>query len=82
MLTACATTIAPPTATGDEALPADLEDRLRLRAFHVFYQKTYADEPDLTIRFAKAIVASAGPILDRQAALDWDRNHVRKRSHP
>lgn len=87
MPTASATTMTPPSRqrpapVGDEPVREDLEDRLRLRAFRVFYDKAFADELDLAIRFAKAIIASAGPILDRQAVLDWDRNHGRKRSRP
>ena len=68
------------TAT-DEVLPAEVEDELRLRAFRVFYDKAYAEEPDLTLRFAKAIIASAGPILDPAAAMEWHTCHGRRRAH-
>jgi len=56
-------------------LPAEVEDKLRLRAFHVFYDRGFADEHDLTVRFAKAIIASAGPVRDREALMEWYRQH-------
>ena len=63
----------------DELLPPEAEDRLRLRAFRVFYDKAFADEPDLTIRFAKSIIASAAPIRDAAAAVEWQERHGRRR---
>ena len=63
-----------------EELPAEVEDKLRLRAFHVFYDKAFADEPDLTVRFAKAIIASAAPVRNREAVHQWYRNHRRHRT--
>ena len=67
------------TAT-PETLPPEVEDELRLRAFRVFYQKAFADEPDLVIRFVRAIVASSGPIQDPAAALEWHQEHGRRRA--
>ena len=61
-----------------EELPAKAENKLRLRAFHVFYSKAFAYEPDLTVRFAKAVIASSGPIQDSDALTEWYRNHGRK----
>ena len=61
-----------------EQLTVEVEDQLRLRAFRVFYDKAFADEPDMTVRFAKAVIASAGPIRDPRAVLDWYRNHHRR----
>ena len=65
-------------AVGPKFQEKDIEGKLRLRAFRVFYDKTYADELDLTVRFAKALIASAGPVVDRQAALGWRRNYRRR----
>ena len=68
-------------STSDEAtkLPAQVEDKLRLRAFHLFYNKILADERDLALRFAQAIVASAGPIDDADAVAEWRRDYARWR---
>ncbi len=55
-------------------LPAEVEEKLRLRAFHAFY-RAFDGELDLTIRFGKAIIASAGPIRDREALMEWYRQH-------
>ena len=50
---------------------ARLKDRLRLRAFHAFYRHAFAEERDPLLRFAKAIIASAQPIRDREAFERW-----------
>jgi hypothetical protein len=60
----------------------DVEDKLRLRAFHVFYDKAFANEHDLSVRFVKAIIASAGPVRDREALTEWRRNHCRRPRRP
>ena len=57
-----------------EELPADVEEKLRLRAFHAFY-RAFDDEHDLKVRFAKAIIASSGPIRDRDALMEWSQQH-------
>ena len=49
----------------------EIEDKFRVWSFGVYYQKTFAEEPDLMLRFVKALVASAQPIRDRQAVIDW-----------
>ena len=61
-----------------DRLTPEIESALRMRAFRAFYDKTYADEHDLTVRFAKALIASAGPIVDPEAALEWHRQHRKK----
>jgi hypothetical protein len=38
------------------------EDAFRLWAFHVYYDKAFAHEQNLTVRFANAIVASSRPV--------------------
>jgi hypothetical protein len=53
---------------------AKIEDRFRLWSFHIYYQKSFADEMDATVRFARALIASSQPIRDRQAVIDWYRN--------
>ncbi len=60
-------------------LSKELEDKLRVRAFYVFYGKIFADEVDPTVRFAKALVASANPIRDFGALAEWVRRQEQKR---
>jgi len=56
-----------------------VEDSFRLHAFHVYYNRSFAGEHHLLKRFVKAILASAQPIRDRQAVLDWYREHRARR---
>ena len=49
---------------------AHLEARLRLRAFHVFYQKAFRDEPDPVIR--SRFYGSNGETLDYVYEVDGD----------
>jgi len=58
-----------------DQLPAKVEKRLRLRAFHFFYNKIYFDELDMTVRFAKALVASTKPIRNEKALRQWCESH-------
>ena len=51
-----------------------IEDDFRLWSFHVYYNKSFADELDLTVRFAKALMASVQPIRDRSLVEEWGRN--------
>ena len=44
------------------------EAQLRLWAFHQYYNRCFATELNNTLRFCKAIVASAGPIPPEAAA--------------
>lgn len=48
-----------------------IEDRFRVHAFGVYYSRTFRDELDPSIRFVKALIASAQPIQDRKAVIDW-----------
>ena len=50
-----------------------IEARFRVWAFHLYYRKPFASEPDLTVRFLKALEASARPIRDKEAVLAWHR---------
>lgn len=45
--------------------PARFEDDLRWFAFQVYYHRSFSTELDLTVRFVKAIAASAQPIPPR-----------------
>jgi len=47
------------------------EGRFRLWAFHQYYEKSFADVKDQTIRFGKALEASCLPIRDKSLVLDW-----------
>ena len=55
-----------------------IEAKFRVWSFHVYYEKSFASEPDPTLRFAKAIVASAQPIRDRKAVIDWHKKRKHK----
>jgi hypothetical protein len=57
-----------------------IEDAFRLFAFHTRYTKTYADELDNTVRFAKALVASMEPIADKGLVELWYRDWARLRA--
>jgi len=56
-----------------------IEAKFRVWSFHVYYEKSFASEPDLTLRFVKAIVASAQPIRDRRAVIDWHEKRKRRK---
>jgi len=56
-----------------------LEDAFRVWSFHVYYEKSFAGEPDPTLRFVKAIVASAQPIHDRRAVIAWHEKRKRRK---
>lgn len=57
-----------------------LEDAFRLWAFNTYYARSFASEPDLTLRFAKALVESSQPIPDRSALLTWRNSKPRRPS--
>ena len=57
----------------------EIEDEFRLWSFHIYYQKSFAAEIDLTLRFAKALIASSQPIRDRQTVIEWFRTHHKER---
>jgi hypothetical protein len=57
----------------------EIEDKFRLWSFHIYYERSFANEIDPTLRFVKALIASAQPIRDRQAVLDWYHNHLRRK---
>ena len=40
-------------------------------SFRVYYRKTFAREPDLIVRFLKALLASTAPIRDRRLVYEW-----------
>ena len=65
-----------------EKLPASVESQLRLRAFRLFYNKIFRDERDQTVRFVKAIVASARNIHDHQAMAEWCRDYCKRPASP
>ena len=53
----------------------EIEDAWRQHAFHVFYHRVFADEPDSTMRFIRALVASAAPIRRRKLMIRWYYAH-------
>ena len=58
-----------------------IEAKFRVWSFHVYYEKSFASEPDLTLRFAKALAASSQPIRDRRLVYDWhEKRKARKRA--
>lgn len=56
-----------------------IEDAFRVWSFYIYYRKAYRNELVPLLRFVKAILASARPIRDRQAVIDWYRSRRRKR---
>ena len=52
------------------------EIAFRLTAFHAYYDHTYRNEPDRTVRFAKSIYMSARPIPSQKRArmMCWYRD--------
>jgi hypothetical protein len=55
-----------------------IEGSFRLWSFHVYYEKSFAEETDVTVRFVKALLASCRPIRDRNAVIQWHRKHRRR----
>jgi len=56
-----------------------IEGTFRLWSFRVYYDKSFANEMDSTLRFVKALVASSQPIRDRQAVIDWYSKRPRRK---
>lgn len=56
----------------------DIEGRFRLWSFRVYYNKSFATEPDPTLRFAKALIASCQPIRDRRLVYEWHRKQLER----
>jgi len=54
-----------------------IENAFRFHAFNVYYRRTFAAEHHLLRRFVRALLASAGPIQDRQLVLAWYRSRQR-----
>jgi hypothetical protein len=54
------------------------EAAFRVWSFHIYYNKSFAEEPDLTFRFVKALLASCRPLRDRQAVLDWYEKRMQR----
>ncbi|MCC7409981.1 MAG: hypothetical protein IT442_18085 [Phycisphaeraceae bacterium] len=55
-----------------------IEGRFRLWSFRVYYAKTFANEVDPVLRFAKALIASCQPIHDRQLVIAWNRQRLER----
>jgi hypothetical protein len=65
-----------PSHTSDDATWAKAESAFRLWSFRVYYERSYADEMDPTLRFALAIVASSQEIKDREKVLTWYADYM------
>ena len=55
-----------------------IESRFRLWSFRVYYDKTFANEIDPVLRFAKALIASSQPIRDRRLVIEWNRKRLER----
>ena len=55
-----------------------IEGKFRLWSFRIYYERTFAREHDLSVRFVRALLASTAPICDRQLVLDWYAKRRRK----
>jgi len=49
----------------------EAESAFRIFAFQTYYAASFKNQKDPTVRFARAITASARPIPDRQAVIRW-----------
>jgi len=56
----------------------EIEADFRLWSFRVYYDKTFANEPDQTLRFGKALIASLEPIRDRGLVIQWHRKRCER----
>lgn len=56
-----------------------IEDKFRTWSFYIYYRKSFRNERDPLLRFVKALVASAQPIRDRQAVIEWYRSRRQRR---
>jgi len=56
-----------------------IEDAFRVHAFNVYYRRSFRDEHHPLKRFVKALLASARPIQDHQAVVDWYYSRHRRR---
>lgn len=59
-----------------------IESRFRLWSFRVYYDKTFANEIDPVLRFAKALIASSQPIRDRRLVIEWNRKRLERYRRP
>lgn len=50
-----------------------IEAEFRVWSFHVYYHRTFKNEHDHELRFAKALLASCKPIRDRKPVIEWWR---------
>ena len=57
---------------------ARAEDAFRVHAFNVYYKQSFREERHPLKRFVKALLASTQPIQDRDAVIQWYREHCRK----
>jgi len=48
-----------------------IEGRSRLWSFHQYGKKPFANDPDPTLRFARALIASCEPIKNRDLMYEW-----------
>ncbi len=65
------------TVTEDQF--TEIESKFRVWSFGIYYHRSFASEPDLTLRFAKALLASLRPIRDRKPLIEWHRQRCRRR---
>jgi len=48
-----------------------MESELRVWAFHIYFERTFRDEKDSLLRFAKALEASSRPVQNRRLVREW-----------
>ena len=58
---------------------AEIESKFRVWSFGIYYHRMFAGESDLTLRFAKALLASLQPIRDRKLLIEWYHRRRRRR---
>lgn len=72
--------VLPPKTIEDMGRRRVVEDGFRISAFHTFH-KAFRQEHDPTIRFIRALLASARPVNDHQQILTWHGQFRRPRRH-
>ncbi len=57
-----------------------IEADFRYWAFYRYYQGPYANVHSNTLRFCLSLLASAEPIRDRKAVIEWHRHYKKKKA--
>lgn len=62
----------------DDEIFKSVENEFRLWSFHLYYDMSFVTIPDLTVRFCKALLASAQPV-SKQKIIQWKSTYDAKK---